>query len=433
MGDHPPPADETAPPVTTIASLPCALLARVLARVPVDTRLRCCEVSAGWNDFLATERSLWTALDLTYSSGVTHKVTNALLRASAAKAGGALTALDVSDCYGTGLSYDALLAVVSANADSLLEMRLPTTFGKTEALLRAAPRLRLLDADVHCDADDATRMLRNEGVFKPLRIRELHVETRTADAALHAFTAALAVHAWPLPSLRLDRAELSPPAVLDALVDAALANRLAGVSFWSCGLSPETSVPSLARLLGGSALTSLEIYNRVGAPHWLPDAHAAALLGGALRSSGVLQHLTLDVDLWRDGFVVMALLTSLVAHPSLRGLDLSANEVAPEHAASAGTALFALVAANAPALGELELSDCNLGDAGLRPLFEALPRNTHLRALRCAGNDMSEAFARDVLLPAVHANMSLTVLQATLQMHGVSSALEAENIVRGRR
>jgi hypothetical protein len=378
--------------------------------VPVDTRLRCCEVSAGWCDFLATERSLWTALDLTRSSGVTHAATDALLRAAAKKAGGALETLDVSDCYGTRLSYDALLAVVSANADSLLELRLPTTFGKTEALLRAAPRLRELVDDVTCDVSDATRMLCNEGVFQPLRVRRLHVETRTADAALHAFPAALAAHAWPLPSLRLFRAELSPPALLDALVDAALKNRLAGVSFVHCGLSPETSVPSLTRLLGGGALTSLEIYNRVGAPHWLPDAHAAALLGGALLSSGVLQHLTLDVDWWRDGFVAMALLTSLVAHPSLRELDLSANAVAPEHAASAGTALFALVAANAPALRELELSDCNLGDAGLRQLFDALPRNTHLRKLTCGGNGMSEAFARVVVLPAVRANTSLTAL-----------------------
>jgi hypothetical protein len=58
-----------------------------LARVPVDTRLRCCEVSAGWNDFLASELSLWTALDLSDTSGVTHKVTNALLRAAAANSG----------------------------------------------------------------------------------------------------------------------------------------------------------------------------------------------------------------------------------------------------------------------------------------------------------------------------------------------------------
>jgi hypothetical protein len=93
--------DEAAPPATTIASLSRALLARVLARVPVDTRLRCCEVSAGWNDFLASELSLWTALDLSDTSGVTHKVTNALLRAAAAKAGGALTALNVPS-FGVG-------------------------------------------------------------------------------------------------------------------------------------------------------------------------------------------------------------------------------------------------------------------------------------------------------------------------------------------
>jgi hypothetical protein len=52
------------------------------------------------------------------------------------------------------------------------------------------------------------------------------------------------------------------------------------------------------------------------------------------------------------------------------------------------------------------------GDVGLRPLFDALPANTHLRTLNVAGNDMSEAFARDVLLPAVRANGCLCKLVA---------------------
>jgi hypothetical protein len=42
--------------------------------------------------------------------------------------------------------------------------------------------------------------------------------------------------------------------------------------------------------------------------------------------------------------------------------------------------------------------------------MEALPRNTHLCKLYLSGNAMSEAFARDVLLPAVRANVSLTQL-----------------------
>jgi hypothetical protein len=409
-------ADE-APPATTIASLPHELLARVLARVPVDTRLRCCEVSAGWCDFLASERSLWTALDFSPSSGVTHRVTDALLRAAAAKAGGALTSLDLPFRMGASVSHKELLEVVTVNADSLLEARaLALTFFEddVERLLRAAPRLRLLVADVECNMDDAARMLRNEGLFQPLRVRKLNVWPEEHDvAALQALAAALAVHAAPVECIVFEKTALDAPDVLDALVDAAVVNGLSTCTFDFCCLSP-ASVPSLVRLLGsGGALTSLNIID--SDPHFqgeLLDTPAAVLLGGALRTHSTFEELALiTTDLWCDADAATILLTSLVAHPTLRKLDVSLNNAA-EHGACAGTALFALVAANAPALTELDVSYCHLGDEGLRPLFEALPRNRHLRTLTCHNNDMSEAFAHDVLLPAMRANTSLTTLEA---------------------
>ncbi len=48
----------------------------------------------------------------------------------------------------------------------------------------------------------------------------------------------------------------------------------------------------------------------------------------------------------------------------------------------------------------------------MRPLVAALRGNTHLCVLTCTRNDMSDAFARKVLLPAVRANTSLTKLEA---------------------
>jgi hypothetical protein len=424
--------DAAAPPATSIAALPHALLARVFERLPVDACLRCSEVCRGWRTVLATERSLWTALDLSETSGVTHEVTDALLRAAAAKAGGALATLDVSDRW--RLSHDALLAVLTVVGGNLLELRAAGTFlGEDDhtcesvaTLLRAAPRLRLLAADVHCDADEATRMLRNEGVFQPLRVHDAYVYATEADGvALHALAAALAAHALPLTSLFLSDAQLGAADLLDATVDAAQANRVAAMEFEACALSP-ASVPSLVRLLGGGALTSLSISGDAV----LLDAPDAVLLGNALHTNSVLQQLELvGVGLWINVSAAMTLLSSLVAHPSLRDLNLMANKVAPEEAACAGMALFALVAANAPALTELNVSYCDLGDVGLRPLFEALPRNTHLRTLRCGDNNMSEELARDVLLPAVRANTSLTTLW-TLEAH--AGAVEAQAIVERR-
>jgi hypothetical protein len=113
---------------TTIAALPHALLARVFVHLPVDTRLRAAEVCRGWRTVLATERSLWTALDLSDTSDVTHEVTDALLRAAVTRAGGALTTLDVSNYYCRGPSYDAILAAVTANAGHLTELRLERAF-----------------------------------------------------------------------------------------------------------------------------------------------------------------------------------------------------------------------------------------------------------------------------------------------------------------
>jgi hypothetical protein len=407
----------SAPAALTIASLPHALLARVLAHLPVDARLRASEVCRGWRQLLATERSLWTALDLSTVRGVAHGKKDALLRAAASKAGGALQSLDVSNSY--GLSFGALLDVVTASAQSLRVLCVASSFHgdgwsveRAETLLRAAPRLRQLAADVEDDAGNATRALHAEGVLQPLRIRQLRVYARWADdgAAIRALSAALAARASPLACLNVVRAPLAAPELLDAVVDAALGNKLATCDFTACRLSP-VSVPSLVRLLGGVALTGLHID---GDAVQLLDVPAAARMGDALRTNGVLERLTLsNMGLWRDPAAATTLLTSLVAHPSLRVLDFYWADTAglgQAHVERAGAALSALVAANAPALEELNVTGWHLSDAGLRPLVQALPRNTHLRVLWCRANYMSEAFARDEVLPALRANTSLRML-----------------------
>ncbi len=87
------------------------------------------------------------------------------------------------------------------------------------------------------------------------------------------------------------------------------------------------------------------------------------------------------------------------------------------------------MAANAPALTELDVRSCELGDEGLRPLFDALPANTHLTSLDCRSNTLTEGFARDVLLPAVRANTSLRVFEG----EGVwACEVEAATLVKDR-
>jgi hypothetical protein len=400
----------------SFASLPPALLLAVFARLPADARARCSAVCRGWRDTLM-DVSLWTRLDLSPSSGVAARVTDDVLRGASGLARGGLTVLDLSG-VADAMTHDTLLAVAVANAGALTELHLHKdgaglfllTCPNIEGLLRAAPLLRTLDADVNVTATEALRMLRNEAPFGPLRVRRLDVECSGEEAGTVAeVTAAIAAHAF-VSSVFLATARLDMPGALDALVDAALMRCMSAVTFFSCSLSP-ASAPALARLLGGRALRELVISN---GRMQLLDVPAAVLLSNALRANSTLTTLTISrAALWADPAAAVTLLGALTGHVSLGCLDLK-NDHAPteQGVALIGPALGALVAANTPMLKLLHLFASNLGDAGMRPLLEALPHNTHLHSLECEGVGMSAACARDVLLPAVRANTSLQLLDA---------------------
>jgi hypothetical protein len=420
---------------------PSVVVLLILAKLPVDLRARCACVCRGWRAALL-EHSLWTRLDVSHTSGVTVAVTDALLRGAVARAGGGLQALDVSRC--SAASRATLLALVTANADTLRELRAChgacvndlasvalLSVDDAEALLRAALQLRVLEADVRCESiADARRALGiAEGLRRgPLRVHGLRLQhLGAADLDLADFLALMtdvACHPW-LQQLFLERVPRMP-AVLDAVVDAALARRLTGLHLVRCGLSP-ASAPALARLLGGG-VASLSVWEALQAT--LLDAPAATLLAGALRANRTLTALQLvELNLWRDADAAVTLLGALAAHPSLRKLDVSFNAVPRARRAAVGAALGALLAADAPALTELRIHRCRLGDAGTAPLFEALRANTHLRTLVCGGNQITDAFAADVLLPAVRANANLRALTTDRFWEGER---EAEDIVARR-
>jgi hypothetical protein len=145
------------------------------------------------------------------------------------------------------------------------------------------------------------------------------------------------------------------------------------------------------------------------------DEPAALLLGNALRANTTLTSATFKfVRLFDEPASAIAVLGALTGHRSVRKLDFCYNrglDLTAPVVAAAGAALAALVAADAPALHELSLRSCWLGDAGLAPLLDALPHNTHLRVLDCSDNELSEAFKRDRLLPAVRANTWLQLIR----------------------
>jgi hypothetical protein len=423
------------------SSLPHSLVVRVLAALPADARLRCAEVCRTWRAAVL-DRSLWLRVDLLPASGVTHAVTPALLRAVMARAAGHLQALRLPSLV-TATFMGTLLELLRANSASFRELEATapleqapyfmleehTQLADVEHMLRAAPQVEMIHVIVMAPVREAARMLRNEAPFGPLRVYCMHVTNpRRAmedGAELVALAAAMRQHA-SLSAVWLQDAPLDAPNVLHAFIDAALEQRFQFLDLQRCSLTP-ASAPALARLLGSTALMRLTVENDgellVGA--------AATVLAGALRANTTLRCLQLDaVGLWNDADADAAVLAALTAHPSLRELHLTNNRVHVNAAAAAGAALGTLIAANAPALRELYLSYSSLGDAGLAPLFRALPHNTHLRELRCHDNAMSDAFARNCLLPAIRANTSLRVLHASEWWGGEEDAVAPDEVLQ---
>jgi hypothetical protein len=395
-----------------LAPLPHAVVLHVFALLSVEDRARCAQVARAWRAFVA-ETAVWARLDLSLRSGLAPRATDAYLRAAAGRAAGTLMALDVTDAE--ALSEEALLEVVAANGGSLRELRVARSAlwpeqrdsAQLAALLAAAPALRLLESSARCRHDEAPALLRRAPPFALLHLRGLAVDFTDGDA--HDFALELnAAAALPTAPSRvaLRGAALAAP---DALV-AALGQPHGAVLLMlqSCALSHA----SLAALLSAprSRLAELAVWGD-RAP--LADVAGVGALAAALRSNAHLASLTLaHCDLWgaHDGLTGATLLAALTGHPTLRQLVLHGNSAVARRDA-AGTALGALLAADAPALTDLDVAACNLQTPGLQPLLAALRTNTHLRKLDVSWNMHVGADA--ALLPAVRANRSLRELVAT--------------------
>ena len=209
------------------------------------------------------------------------------------------------------------------------------------------------------------------------------------------------------------RADLHLPGALDAIANAVVARgALTHLCFYSC-LFPPSPAPALARALRDGALTELQIvfeYGFIFQPSFSLDMAGAALLGEALHVNQTLESLVLCDMPALAAPAVAVLIRSLVGHGKLRKLDLSASHLAD---VATTTALTALLVADAPALLELELRGCVLGEAGMGLLCDALQRNSHLCSLDLDENteSMPAGFIRNRLLPAVRTNTGLRNLE----------------------
>ena len=423
-------------PCVGFASLPRFLALDIFARLPADARLLLALVSPSWRALVA-EPSLWSCVDLSDASGVT-RASDALLLAVSAKARGGMRSLDVCGRVWAAhdntpenerppISHAALLMTLQNNAHSLRHLRAlcppldrrywqflngDTTL-VVEDLLRAAPELTHIEVDVSVAAFDVS-LLRNVVSVRRLGVHTLN-DHRTSFSAFWADTRrCLSLSELELNG-RLDAGNV------EALLDFALNKPPAALSL-PAFVTP-AAMPSLARLVSGGSLTTLEVLNG-GEMLTPPPPFCAAVAAAPLKrlyyaDTGLFDALTAG----------LSLLAAVTGHPTLRHLSLYGNLVAQAGRTAVGAALAQLVAAKSPLI-TLKISYCSLGNDGLLPFIDALPRNTHLRRLECAGNGFTQLTATR-MLAAVRATTSLTHLTAAMG-DDIPDLMEAEEVVAAR-
>ena len=395
---------------------------RVIAlALPVDARLLAACVCRSWRAFLA-DTSLWQVLDLTPAGGVVaERVTENLVRCAVARAAGRLRVISLN-CVPRLDVDELLLSVIESDGAELQQVNTDAWLivEELEAVFAAAPRLQALTAGVTDPCSAVLPVLRNDPPYGPLRVRRLFVFTEgDEDDDVLALAAALAAHE-SLDGLGVNGCA---PLGLNALLGAAVTRKVSWLSLEECGLDDE-SVRALVRLLQLGSLTKLEVDSD------FPDAEDASVLElcAALRACRTLTHLTLRLNP-DDGAtrrVVTELLDAAAGLPALSELNLKGSG----NCAATSGSLAALLRANLPSLHALRVEHCRLGDESLAPLLDGLAANTHLRELDCwAGNDLSEAFMRDRLVPALAAMDARQVLDLT-PAGGVAPEDLTEDIVR---
>lgn len=298
---------------------------------------------------------------------------------------------------------------------------------EVDKVLRAAPRLRSFDTDVQCSFQNSRTLLAGQGMYSVVHIRRLVVEGFSVDEVTRL---ARAIHLHPsLQELSIDETPLDTPVALGALVDAVISHGMTGLSLALCRLGPHSGT-HLARLLRDAPRLSTllidweDMFNAVSGP----------IFAGALRSSS-LKILRLDsVHLWEHEGVGTVLVDALVGHPTVQEISLAHNMIGfddPQN--TVGACLARLVAANTPSLHTLSLASSDVGDDALQPVFVALEINSSLRMLFVLGNELSEPYVRDVVLPSLRANSALRKIKLVLPGNNEPAFLEAVALVPARQ
>ena len=284
--------------------------------------------------------------------------------------------------------------------------------GATRAFARAARiySLSCFADDEHLEYDDAD---------VTLTLNKFIVALRSLRLVAHG----------TLTSLNVQGLAMCCSPAFTSLARAIVAARLTSLRLSECFMNTNSGA-GLVNLMTHSYLERLEIFCSDIFEEAIFDAATGPAFGAAMMSNTRLRLLVLEnVCLWKVPADGVAVLAGATGHPTLRELSVAHNEchhlnleasTPGERVAAAAVmreSLHALVAANSPALLDLKCNDSCLTFACLAPLMDALPSNTHLKALDVSSNmhdaddsvDDARAFAR-AILSAARRNTALVSL-----------------------
>jgi len=403
--------------------LPEPLLRFIALALPADTRAIAACVCRASRAFLA-DSTLWQELDLTPGGGVAAaSLTKKLARGAAKRAAGKLRVLSMNCMATVDLNPFAMVKCLvevvvcygaklqRLNTDIWLEVR------RLDTILAAAPQLQVLNARVLNGCPEVLPVIRNDPPYGPVRVSQLHV---LLDGGQVALAAAVAAHE-SLKSRSLWGLQFTADG-LNALLDAATQRGVTELKIdVGCVLNAE-GVTALARLLRRGSLVKLDVVCAV-----FPRVSERSMLElcAALRACGTLMHLQLQLNspACANRCIVTELVNAAATLPALTKLVFSLSRAYDR--LDFGRALGALLTANLPSLRELNVGYCHLGDDGMTPLLDGLAANTQLRKLDCHFCNVSMAFERDRVKPALASLTARVKLSAVAERLRGRAALAA--------
>ena len=458
---------------TRFEALPHAVQLRIFGLLPLDTRLRCIEVSRAWRSTLQ-DTAAWTHVVLPPDFSPVRRVVlsstpQQQLQAAVARSGGMLQVLDTRHVEIEPL--DVLRLVIEPGLGSMLR-ELHFSLEKVVSqqhivqIINAAPELQVLSVAVNWKEGNITgaaSMLRNEPPFQAVRISTLVLNSEfTNDDVIRNGNAEFY---QPLfAELQAEVAQCNYPEFRDILVkchiDDVIMGYIADVAeahtpaLRVTGLEQHDEWPSgcigvVVRLLRSNALPELTF--GLWASELLREGDPAVWteLCEAVQGCTSLDSVSIDRRVVQRLSRLNELIAALVNNPRIASISvIDCDEEHLEEEAFVfkpktlemdtsyrfGRGLAALLAANLPALRRLSLVDMGLDDAGLKLVLRALARNTHLEHLTLGWSHylwatdpvptvppyFSTDFTESELLPAVQRSRSLRslVVEPCFSDHG---------------